>query len=221
MELYHVLNRGVDKRAIVTGNSDRLRFVHDMFEFNDTKPAGNAYRDFDRHRINGPGTARERDREPLVKIHAWCLMDNHYHLLLEEAAENGVRRFMRKINVGYARYFNEKHKRTGALFEGRSKMIAIEREAHFLYILHYIHLNPLDYLKNAHEWRERRIRNTEEAMRHLSRYRWSSYLDYCGTRNIPSILTTELFNGVFRNYEKEIRDYLSDLQTLDKAYTLE
>ncbi|TSA43891.1 hypothetical protein D4R49_01605 [bacterium] len=144
-------------------------------------------------------------------------MDNHYHLLLSELIEGGLTLFLRKLNIGYAKYFNEKYNRKGTLFQGRTKKILIEHESHFLYILHYIHLNPLDYLEGAKEWRLRSkgsIRNTKEALDHLNTYRWSSYLDYIGKKNFPSILTTNLFQEKSGDYLKELRDYLRDAEDL-------
>ena len=206
MELYHCLNRGVDKRTIFTDNRDRARFVHDMYEFNDRHKALNIGRSFMSDIVS-----QSSERERIVDIHGWCLMSNHYHLLLSERTENGVSLFLRKLNVGYARYFNDRHKRVGTLFQGRTKKIPVTSDAHFLHILHYIHLNPLDGLRGAERWRELRIRNALGAVKHLEKYRWSSYLDYCGTRNFPSIITTDLFSDVFGNYRKTIATYLKDL----------
>ena len=147
----------------------------------------------------------------IVDIHGWCLMGNHYHLLLSERAEGGLTKFIRKVNVGYANYFNEKYARSGTLFQGRTKKIRIDSDAYFLHILHYIHLNSLDLLEGAEDWRTHNIRNTKEALVYLDEYRWSSYLDYCGTHNFPSIITMDLFQDVFRNYRMVISKYLRDM----------
>ncbi len=140
-------------------------------------------------------------------------MKNHYHLLLSERVEGGISLFLRKVNVGYANYFNERHDRKGTLFQGRTKKILIESEAHFLYILHYIHLNPLDYLKGAEEWRIRSkngIKNIKEVLEYLDSYRWSSYLDYSGKKNFPSILTTSFFKEALYDPHKAMIEYLKD-----------
>lgn len=123
--------------------------------------------------------------------------------------------FLMKLNVGYAKYFNEKYSRSGTLFQGRTKKILIEQEAHFLYILHYVHLNPLDYLTGATGWRERdrnSIKNAKEALRYLEEYRWSSYLDYCSKKNFPSILTKSRFGNGLESYKKTLEKYLQDLE---------
>jgi putative transposase len=215
MEIYHALNRGVDGRNIFLDDHDRARFVHNLFEFNDVQPALTA-RNVD---LRSPHLKRDRraGRELLVAIHGWTLMDNHYHLLLSGLIEGGLTLFLRKLNIGYAKYFNEKYSRSGTLFQSRTKRILIEQHAHFLYILHYLHLNPLDYLKSARLWRERSkssIRDMHEALVYLDSYRWSSYLDYSGKKNFPSILTTSLFQEKPGDYEKDLRSYLRDAEGL-------
>lgn len=222
MELYHLLNRGTDKRTIFLDDRDRLRFIHNLYEFNDTAPAGNAYRSFQMMDLRSPSFETLTPREKIVDLHGWCLMKNHYHLLVSERAPGGLTAFIRKLNIGYAKYFNERYERSGTLFQGRTKKVLVSRNAHFLYILHYIHLNPLDFLKDAKQWREKRVRGAARALEHLETYRWSSYLDYAGTKNFPSILTTELFRDVCKDFKKETSEYLQniDLDTI-KTLTLE
>ena len=128
-------------------------------------------------------------------------MKNHYHLILSARIENGISKFMQKVMIGYVKYFNEKYKRSGTLFQGKTKKVPIENEAHFYHILHYVHLNPLDYLNGATEWRERKVEDVDVALAHLKKYRWSSYLDYCGVKNFPSVISRDLFGGVFNDYD--------------------
>lgn len=216
MDLYHVLNRGVDKRTIFSDNQDYARFVHDMFEFNSTKPANNTYRGTMVDVGRRPYTTtpiHEHNNDMIVDIHGWCLMHNHYHLLLSERVESGISLFLKKLNGGYAKYFNERYERVGALFQGRTKKILIEREAHFLHILNYIHFNILDTLPLTSDWRALKIKDATLAMKHLENFRWSSYLDYIGTRNFPSILTTSLFQDVYQNnYKQQAARYLEDIE---------
>lgn len=216
MELFHALNRGVDKRTLFVDDIDRVRFVHDLWEFNDINDVDNV-----RHRVPLPKKDKGdvtglrspyMEKERIVDLHGWCLMGNHYHLLLSERVEGGLTKFLRRLNVGYANYFNERYKRSGTLFQGRTKKVLIGHDAHFLHILHYLHLNPLDMLKGAREWRSLKIKNAASCLEHLEKYRWSSYLDYSGKINFPSILTTDLFKDVFGNYEKVLKSYLRDIE---------
>lgn len=215
MEIYHLLNRGVDKRQIFLDDRDRVRFVHDLYEFNDTSSMANTRRRVpsDSLETNTPDLrGRTSGRKLLVDIHGWCAMGNHYHLLVSERAEGGISKFLMKLNVGYAKYFNERYGRTGTLFQGRTKKIHVDSDAYFLHILHYIHLNPLDLLEDSKSWRTQKIRSSREALAHLDAYRWSSYLDYCGKKNFPSVITKELFGGVFKNYPRTIASYLKDIE---------
>ena len=153
--LYHTLNRGVDKRKIFLDKQDYFRFVHDLFEFNDENLVNTT---FYRFRQSNDIARRKIERKPrkmLVNVLAFCLMPNHYHLLLTPKVEKGVSKFMKKLNMGYAKYFNAKYERSGALFQGRYKSVLIKDEAHFIHLPYYIHLNPLDLI--APKWREREL----------------------------------------------------------------
>jgi len=214
VEWYHVLNRGVDKREIVLDDSDRARFLHDLFVFNDQQSTLN-FKLPDRQE-------QRRPRKPLVHLHAFCLMGNHYHLLLSEVVPKGVPMFMKKLNMGYAKYFNEKYQRSGALWQGKYKKKLIERDAHFLYIPYYIHLNPLDF--STPEWREGKVANTTKALEQLKNYRWSSHLDYLGEKNFPSLTVREYLApiiGTKENYKKEILRIIGDPDMVSRSYTLE
>lgn len=213
MEIYHVLNRGVDKRKVFMDEKDYVRFVHDLFVFNDK----NATLNYILQKRQA-----ERPRELLVHIHAFCLMPNHYHILLSPAVENGMSEFMKKLNMGYTKYFNEKHERSGALWQGKYKKKLIKRDAHFLYIPYYIHLNALDL--SMPEWREGKIRKVSQALKNLREYRWSSHLDYLGEKNFPSITEREFLAqtiGTRARYEKEISHIITHSELAGGSSNLE
>src|SRR3989344_4697111 len=152
--IHHVYNRGVEKRTIFKQERDYLRFIHDLYEFNDSAPAVNTnyYHNLSKSNFH---KLERKPRKLLVEILCFCLMPNHYHLMLREKVEGGITEFMRKIGTGYTNYFNTKYERVGPLFQGKFKTVNIERQAHLLYLPHYIHLNPLDLA--VPEWREKRI----------------------------------------------------------------
>jgi len=202
--IYHVYNRGVEKRDIFMDHSDYFRFIHDLFEFNDEAPAANHVRmrevRLPSSDITGevglPSFNWERPRRKLlVDILAFCLMPNHYHLLLRQWIDGGISKFMQKLGTGYTNYFNTKFKRDGVLFQGKYKAKLVERESHFIYLPHYIHLNPLDSANI--KWREGKIRDIEKALKFLVSYRWSSYLDYIGIRNFPSLTQRKFLQDLF------------------------
>lgn len=213
----HVLSRGVDKRKIFLDDEDRFRFIHDLFEFNDTASADNIWYHF--HQSSDIASdivsryKESRERELLVDILAFCIMPNHYHLMLTEKVEGGMSLFMRKLNIGYAKYFNQKYKRKGTLFEGRYKSVALTSEAHFIHLPYYIHLNPLDLIMP--EWRARKIPNTQGAMKFLEEYRWSSFLDYIGKKNFPSVISKDFLSEYFGGPKEYKKDTVKWLKTLD------
>lgn len=212
-EIFHTLNRGVDKRKIFMDEQDHFRFIHDLFEFNDQQPLNNAtYRFRKQYKDIASPYIKKQPRKLLVNIHAFCLMPNHYHLLLSPKIEGAITKFMKKLNIGYAKYFNEKYKRSGALFQGRYKSVAVEKDAHFIHLPYYIHLNPLDLI--APEWRNKEISNFNKAIKFLDSYRWSSYLDYAGKKNFPSVTQRDFlleFYGGSKEYKKNIIGWLQEL----------
>ena len=207
MDIYHVFNRGVEKRDVVISDDDRMRFVHSLYIFNDSNNAPNC--------ISQPKQWQSNtNRKCIVRIHAWCLMNNHYHLLLSpvDGELKNISLFMKKLNMGYAKFFNEKYGRSGYLWQGKYKKVLISNDSQFEYIPYYLHLNPLDYTHD--NWRTGTVRENEinEVMKQLRTYRWSSYLDYNNIKNFPSIIYSEFLTKVFNRtgfQNKQIRQIIS------------
>jgi len=218
MEFFHLLNRGVDKRLVVIDDGDRKRFMRSMFVLNDANAAPNSIsqkQDYENY---------SRQRTPLVKIHAFCLMPNHYHMLVSPVDDDieNISTFMRKFNMGYAKFFNAKHDRSGVLWLGVFKKIHIKRDAHFMYIPYYIHLNPLDLI--VPKWREGKVKDTKKALDYLRKYRWSSHMDYLGEKNYPSLIYQPELSDLLRDkrsYEKEIVEIITSARLGSGSYELE
>jgi putative transposase len=215
-ELFHIMDRGVDKRQVFMDDQDYFRFIHDLYEFNDEKPSNSTHFMF----YNSPSwdigcpklEIRRRKRDCLVKIHAFVLMPNHYHLFISAVVEDGIPKFMKKLNMGYSKYFNEKNERKGALWQGKYKSVPVTGDGHFLYLPYYIHFNPLDLV--APEWRKRNIPNKEKAIEFLKTYRWSSHLDYLGQKNFPSVTDRSFLlkcfggtEGYSKAFENEMKNF--------------
>lgn len=212
-EIYHIYNRGVEKRMVFIEDTDYLRMVHNLFEFNDANPPLNLNYHFTRQssEIGFPKIKRE-PRKLLVDLLAFCLMPNHYHLLVRQRIDGGITMFMRKLGVGYTNFFNEKYDRVGPLFQGKFKSILISQENHFIHLPYYIHLNPLD--TKFPKWREQKIKFSKKALKFLENYRWSSHLDYCGKKNFPSVTQRKFLINFFGNpqkYKKEIKHWLKEI----------
>lgn len=220
-DIYHILNRGIDKWKIFLDKQDHLRFIHNLFILNDQHMVNNIFYSFQKTE-DGKIESRNsgKPRKLLVNIHAFCLMPNHYHLLISPRMENAIPKFMHKLGTAYVKYFNQKYKRKGTIFEGRYKSILVTKEPHFYYLPYYIHFNPLDL--EFREWREGKLRNFKQAINYLDNYRWSSHLDYIGKKNFPSVTDRKFLAKIFsgeEKYNKSIRQWLKELE-VDKIKEL-
>lgn len=219
-QYYHIYNRGVDKRQIFLQDKYYHRFIHDLYEFNDLEAVINVNRRF--NNTDGSATPIKKERKRLVDIVCFCLMPNHFHLILKQLIDNGISKFMHKLGTGYVNYFNELQDRTGALFEGRFKSILIENDEYLMYLSRYIHLNCIDLIEP--EWKENGIKNWKNASEFLESYKWSSYLDYIGKDNVPSVINNEFLLGYFDNrkaYSQFVVNWMYDDMDYIKDLTLE
>jgi putative transposase len=215
-EIYHVVSRGVDGRDIFNGDPDYYRAIHDLFEFNDTKPVGWEYRSSHLeirsrgfHEIGSREIKNERmPRDLVVDILAFCLMPNHIHLLLRQVKDGGISFFMRKFGIGYAGYFNRKHERSGYLFQGRFRATHIKTDGQLKTVFVYIHTNPAALV--TENWKEGGIQNPEEVIKFIENYKWSSYPDYLGQQNFPSVTQRDLFNSIMpkEEWQKYVNEWV-------------
>lgn len=202
------MNRGVDKRSIAADDRDRKRFVVNLYAANNTAPIDNMNYYFAKSMdLRGPYYIHEK-RERLVNVHAWCLMGNHYHMLLSERVEGGLSKFLMKCNVAYTKYFNERHARSGVLFQGKTKRVLITTERQYLYILPYIHLNPLDLSKSTAAWRTQCLANPKAALEQIETYRWSSYRNYADEAEFSEILEGSPFFKYRADHVAELHRYI-------------
>ncbi len=199
--IYHVYNRGVEKRVLFADEGDYHRFLNSLYEFNDEQPSVNtSYRYYlSKRRKSAAGMLLHQiARMTLVEILAFCLMPNHYHIMLRQVNDHGITRFMRKLGTGYTMYFNKKYDRSGVLFQGKFKASHLTEEEHFLHLPHYIHTNPLKLNYRG-----------PTSIDFLMNYRWSSFPDYAGEDNFPEITTKDFLLDVFGGKERIIQ-YTTD-----------
>ena len=157
-DIYHVMARGSGRQIIFEDNEDRLYFLNLL---------------------------NKTLHENSVVVLAWCLMDNHYHLLLQ-APLSSISASLRSINAGYATRFNQRHGRTGHLFQGRFKSEPVNDDAYLMTVVRYIHRNPEG--AGYAQW---------------TSYRWSSYGEYTGEERLCK---TAFVLGVFGGIEM-LEDY--------------
>ena len=173
-EWYHCYNRGVDKRKIFQTSRDYERFLMLMYTGNGSNPLHISNLKDPRLRPILSDNSIDRGT-PLVDIGAYCLMPNHFHLILKETSENGITSFMQKIFTGYAMYFNKKNERTGTLLSGPFKSKHIGDDNYLKQVVSYVHLNPIELFEPG--WKERHG-NTAMLERKLLEYPYSSLPDF-------------------------------------------
>jgi len=204
---YHIYNRGVDKRKVFLDKWDYVRFLESMREFNRENTIGSLYH-LKKHRLSAPSApagALGALRQPLIDILAYCLNPNHYHLLIRQADEDGISRFMQKLGAGYTCYFNEKYSRTGALFQGKYKFKPIASTIDLMKVSVYVNCNAeIHGIARAENWP------------------WSSYLDYigvrrgtlCGKEEVLSEFTNTESQYRLEKYKKYCREWIKDIRKI-------
>lgn len=202
---YHIYNRGVEKRNIFSRQDDYFRFIHDLYEFNDSDSTVNVCR---RVKTDGSRTSISKKRKLLVDVVCFCLMPNHFHLLLKQRVDGGISKFIQKLGTGYTNYFNTKYERSGVLFQGKFKAVAVTNDVYLTHLSRYIHLNPLEL--RFPDWKEEGIKNIREAQKYLESYRWSSYLDYVDMHNYPSVIQKDFLMDYYNNKEGEYKKFINE-----------
>ena len=171
---------------------DYRRFLLLLYLGNDSSPlqVANLLKSYD-GQVLSEIFEKEKSSKSLVDILAYCLMPNHFHLVLRQKETNGITRFMKKIATAYAMYFNLKNNRSGVFLQGRFQSRHVNNEAYFRYIFAYVHLNPLELIEP--KWKENRLlMNESTATDYIRSYPYSSYYDYVvGARPERSLLTSE------------------------------
>ena len=191
---YHVTARGNERKDIFRDDEDRRHFL---------------------------GLMEELTTLFAVRLHAFVMMANHYHLLLE-LTEPNLSRALHWLNVSYTVWFNRRHQRSGHLLQGRFKSVVVEPKGWALEVSRYIHLNPVRLKRHGLGKRavqRRRSLGVEslsaaevrERIGMLRQYRWSSFRAYVGTERVPTWLCTRdvlKFGGVARGAAKRYREHV-------------
>ena len=213
-EYYHVYNRGVNKMKTYFTAHDYWRFMFLLYLCNDENPVR-----FDNLIKNEQGRTLLRMQEKvftykrgktLVDIGAFCLMPNHFHILLHEHTEGGISKFMQKTTTAYSMYLNKSQNRTGPLFSGRFKAEHVASDRYLKYLYAYIHLNPIKIL-DPH-WKENGIRDRKHAREFLHSYAYSSYQAYTEKESpVATIIEPAPFPHYFENgmqFEESVTEWI-------------
>jgi putative transposase len=179
---YHVYNRGVSKRDIFLDDNDYSVFLGLLKRYLDPTETTRK-----QNRVQYKSFADD------VSLLAYCLMPNHFHLLLHQNSRTGMPEFLKSVSVSYSMYFNKKYKHTGALFQQRYRAVRMTDDSQFAHISRYIHMNPKDY----------------------EHWNWSSIGYYLGDKHAAWLKTDMLPDvGDYRHFLDEYKDRREELKLL-------
>jgi len=206
-QYYHVLNRGVAESLIFNKSYDYQRFIKLLNFYRYEKPSL-SFSKYNKLPLEQRAEFEKRLQEKggsKVEIFAYCLMPNHFHILLKQTFDKGTQKFLTNFQNSYAKYYNIKYKRNGPLFQSRFKAKIILTDEVFLHVSRYIHLNPTSsYLAS---------------MKELPSYTWSSLPEYFKTSDTSFLNTNFILKmvGGKKEYKKFIYnqvDYQRKLQRI-------
>lgn len=190
---FHIYNRGTRKHNIFENNKDRVRFLFVVFLFQFDIKIKNISKTLKKIESVGDLSfmlTNLKDLQPrglhckkLVTIHSFCLMPNHFHLILEDDFNNKSDYLMRVLD-SYTKYFNIKYELTGHLFEGPYKAKSVGDDIYLLALSAYIHNNPYKLKSSNH-------------IKNLEKFEWSSYTDYVNKNRWNNFIETSMILSFF------------------------
>ncbi len=179
-QIYHIFNRGVDKKIVFFDKRDYSHALETINYYRFLDPPLR-FSHFLQLNIKNQSVSMSQleSSAKLVKIIAFCLMPNHYHLILKQENDDGISKFISIFQNSYVKYVNLKHQRIGPLFQGPFKSVRVVSNEQLLHLSRYIHLNPI----NAFLIKPK----------NLDSYQWSSYAHYVGDQQIPMVENDLIF----------------------------
>lgn len=194
---YHIYNRGVEKRQIFLDERHYKRFLQTLYYYHFSGPKPKLSQQF-HFKI------KDFYQNPkIVDIICYCLMPNHFHLLIRQQTEGGIKEFMQKILNSYTKFFNVKNNRVGPLFQGTFKAVPIKTDFQLMHVSRYIHLNP--YVSGL--------------IKDLEAYPYSSYPEFieiaqgqiCNKKHI-----IDFFKDIndYKNFVSDHQDYARELEEI-------
>jgi putative transposase len=206
-EIYHVLNRGVAEAPIFYTDSNYKRFLEllEYYRFVNSPLSFSKYKKLNKEEKVLLKEKLNKEGIPQVEIYSFCLIPNHFHTLLKQLRDNGIRQMLSNVQISYSKYINTKTSRAGPLFQSRFKAIRIATDDIFLHVSRYIHLNPAtSYLVKRED---------------LKYYPWSSLPYYLGLENqdfVNKDMALKIIGGAedYKNFVFNQLDYQRKLNKI-------
>ncbi len=185
-EYYHLFNRGVNKQIIFHDKTDWARFLFLILYLQSPKVFQNISRpvqEFVKHSVfNIDAGSVVKDR--VVELISFCIMPNHFHLIVKEVEEGGISIYMQRVLNAYSKYYNTKYQRSGHIFQGPYRAVHVEDNDQLLYLSAYVHRNPREI--SVYLGRE-------------DKYIWSSYSDLITENRWGELLAPSIILEQFKN----------------------
>jgi len=204
-QIYHVFNRGIERRPVFTSKREYERMLTTLWFYRYAKPGATLS-----HYLNLPMPGKRIFEEALitkpmgVSLLAYCLMPNHFHYIVRQEQEGGIRHFLANVTNSHTKYFNLRRHRVGPLFQGTFKAVRVETDEQFLHLTRYVHLNPVkSFLIRLNE---------------LEAYPWSSYKEYLspvgdGLCRMTVIRSLMSLKG-YQTFVNDKADYAQNLESI-------
>lgn len=209
-EIYHIFTRSIADFRIFNDGSEfqRMQQLIKYYSVNNEAP----FSDFVVREIIGQYgfdnafATIAKDKEKLVQIIAYCLMPTHLHLIVKMLSEKGISKYINKILNSYTRFFNEKHRRRGPLWESRFKSVLVKTDEQLLHLTRYLHLNP----------------TTAKLVNHPKDWDFSSYKEYISKENKAASICqfSEMLDIRPTSYRKFVNDRIGYQRELAKIKSL-
>lgn len=179
-EYYHIVNRGSNKQQLFIDSRDYIRFLFLILHLQSPMVLSNIGRQVSHFVKSRAFNISEEEQDEIAKqrevfLHAFCIMPNHFHLLVSEKNEKGISRYLHRVQTAYGKYFNTRYKVNGHVFQGPFRAVLIEDNEQFLHLTSYIHRNP----RELSMWQKT-----------PTTYPWSSYSDFVEASRWSSLLVT-------------------------------
>lgn len=222
--LYHVVSRTMDGTRIFLDAEDCFRFVFQMHAANNGTPCLNLYRkdipQAAKMLLRGeaiPTDFVKIQHAPLANIFSFCLASDHFHFILNSNKENGISKFLNKLNLGFAKYFNLRHKKRGRLFKKPFKITPIFGNSQLHSLVSYVNIKScLDVYKPG--WEETGLGDADMAANFLNNYQFSSFPDLFLNRNSKITAPRDLIEKIGINLNNKEK-YLNLLgENLNEIY---
>lgn len=183
---YHCYSRGIDKCTTFLDDTDYKRFVENIYIDNRVIKISRS----ERKNLLSNDVWKLTNESPLVKVVAYCLMPNHFHIVLEEIMENGISTFMQRLVTSYTMHFKTKYRRSGGLFTRPFRSRLIDNDRYLYDVINYVHLNPLELIDA--EMNGGLLSTNETSVTKVENYIFSSLPDYTGQSRPQRVLLTEV-----------------------------